>query len=82
MRVCKHGCDVGCFVLRALITRARILKRFSDQNSTSSLYLLIPSLLKIEKSLQTSCVNFFSLKLTFSAKKICILESIFLQNKN
>ena len=38
--------------------------------------------MKIEKSLQTSCVNFFSLKLTFSARKIRILESIFLQNKN
>ena len=43
MRVCKHGCDVRCFAFRALITQARIWKRFSDQNSTSSLYLPIPS---------------------------------------
>ena len=50
-----------CFAFRALITQARIWKSFSDQNSTSLLYLPIP--FAGWKSLQTSCVNFFSLKL-------------------
>ena len=61
MRVRKHGCDVRCFAFRALITQSRIWKSFSDQNSTSLLYLPIP--FAGWKSLQTSCVNFFSLKL-------------------
>ena len=66
MRVCKHGCDIRCFAFRTLITQARIWKSFSDQNSTSLLHLLIPSLAETWKILnQTSCVNFFSLKLTF-----------------
>ena len=38
--------------------------------------------MKLGKSLQRKCVNFFSLKLTFEARKVRILESIFLQNKN
>ena len=61
MRVRKHGCDVRCFAFRALITQSRIWKSFSDQNSTSLLYLPIP--FAGWKSLQTSCVNFFALKL-------------------
>ena len=42
MRVCKHGFDVRCSAFRALISEARIWKSFSDQNSTSLLYLPIP----------------------------------------
>ena len=46
MRVSKHGCDVimrqFCFSC-AWIMQAQIWKSFSDQNSTSLLYLPIPS---------------------------------------
>ena len=61
-----------CFTFRALITQARIWKSFWVQNSTSLLYLLIPS----------SLCQFFSLTQTFWSRNIRILESIFLQNKN
>ena len=46
-----------------------------------TLFTHIPSSAETS-SLQRRCVNFFSLKLTFQARKIRILESIFLQNKN
>ena len=51
-----------CLGFRALITQARIWKRFK---------------LKLEKSLETYCVNFFLLELTFQARKTRISESIF-----
>ena len=43
MRVCQHGCDVKMFCFQVLITQARIWKSFWVQNSTSLLYLSIPS---------------------------------------
>ena len=51
---------------------------------TQQVYFIYPFLhqVKLGKLLQR-CVIFFSLKVTFQARKICIfLESIFLQNKN
>ena len=82
MRVCKHGCDVRCFAFRPLITQARIWKSFSDQNSTSSLYLPIPSSAETWKIFTNKlCHLFFRLSWHFKRKKNRILESIFLQNK-
>ena len=52
----------------------------SDQNSTSLLYLPIPS--SAENLYEQAVSTFFALKLTFLARKIHILEGIFLQNKN
>ena len=64
MRVCKRGnCNVRCFAFRALITQARIWKRFTDRNSTSLLYFSIPS--SAENLYEQGVSTFFSLKLTF-----------------
>ena len=76
------------FFLLALITQARIWKSFVFK--TRQVYFIYPFLPRLKRgnSLQTRCVVFFvclfvfifSLKLTFKARKIRILESIFLQN--
>ena len=72
-----------CFAFRALIKEAPTLKSFRVQNSTSLLYLPIPSSAETWKIVTKKvCQFFFSLKLTFEAGKVRILESIFLQNKN
>ena len=63
-----------CFAFRALITQREFDK---VQVYFNCLFL---GRLKLGKSLQRKCVNFFSLKLTFEARKVRILESIFLQN--
>ena len=61
IRVCKHGCDVSCFAFRALITQARVWKSFSDRNSTSLLYLLIPSSTETWKIFSNKlCQRFFA----------------------
>ena len=49
---------------RALITH-EFEKGFELKNSTSLLYLPFHSRLKLGKSLETCCVNFFSLELAF-----------------
>ena len=65
------------FAFRALITQAPILKRFRVQNSTSLLYLPIPSSGETWKILTKKvCQFFFSLKLTFEAGKVRILEAL------
>ena len=64
MTVCKHGCDVRCFAFRALITQADEFEKVLVIK-TRQFYFIYPFLrqLKLVKSSQTSCVNFF--KLTF-----------------
>ena len=81
MRVHKNGCALKMFGVHVLITQAQIWKSFLVKNSKSSLYLPLPRQLKLGKSLQTYCVNFFWLLLTFWARKISILESIFIATK-
>ena len=72
-----------CFAFHALITQARIWKSFRVENLTNLLNYPFLCRLKLGKLLQRRCVHFFSLKLTFQAsRKVRILESIFLQNKN
>ena len=83
MRVCKHGCGVKMFCFsRAYHASTKFEKVFKFK--TRQVYFICPFLrqLKLGKSLQRRCVNFFPLKLTFQATKVRILESIFLQNKN
>ena len=58
MRVCKHGCDIKMFCFSHANHTSSNLKSFLVQNSTSFLYLPIPSLAETWKSWQTSCVNF------------------------
>ena len=69
MRVCKHGCHVRCFAFRALITQARIWKSLVIK--TRQVYFIYPFLrrLKLGKSLQTSCVNFFFAKADILSEK-------------
>ena len=69
-----------CFAFRALIRQARIWKSLKLNKFALFTHSFIG--LKLGKSLQRKCVNFFSLKLTFWARKDRILESIFLQSKN
>ena len=71
-----------CFAFRVLIMQARIWKCFQVQNSTSLLYLPIPSSAETLKTITNEVCQFFSLKLTFEARKVRILENIFLENKN
>ena len=59
MRVCKHGCGVKMFAFRALITQARIWKSFRVQNSTSLLYLPIPSSAETWKIITKKVCQFF-----------------------
>ena len=66
-----------CFAFRALITQA-------EKVNARQVYFIYPflRLLKLGKSLQTSCVNFFFAQAEILSEKIRILESIFRQNKN
>ena len=83
MRVCKHGCDVRCFAFRALITQARIWKRLSDQNSTSSLYLPISSSAETWKIFTNKlCQLFFRLSWHFKREKSVFWKASFCKNKN
>ena len=54
-----------CFAFLALITQARIWKSFWVENSTSLLYLPIPSSAETWKIFTNMLCQFFSLKLTF-----------------
>ena len=75
-----------CFAFRALITQGRIWKSFQVQNSTSLLYLPIPSSAESWKMVTKKvCHFFFFFRLSWhfiKARKARILESIFWQNKN
>ena len=71
-----------CFAFRALITQALIWKRFRVQNSTSLLYLPIPSSAENWKIVTNKVCQFFSRLSWHFNREISILESIFLQNKN
>ena len=61
-----------------------IVSRFARMTGRCQVYFTYPFLrrLKHGKSLQRRWVNFSSHKLTFSARKIRTLQSMFLQNKN
>ena len=66
MRVCRHGCVVKKFCFsRANHAKHEFEKVF--ELKTRQVYFIYPFLrrLKLGKSLQRRCVNFFSLKLTF-----------------
>ena len=83
MRVCKHSCDVKMFCCalanHASIEQARIWKRFLIWE-VYNIYPF-PHRLKLEKSLQTHCVNFFRLSWHFKREKSVLWKVSFLQNK-
>ena len=70
-----------CFS-RANHASANLTKFSSSKLDKFTFICLFLGRLKLGKSWQRKCVNFFSLKLTFEARKVRILESIFLQNEN
>ena len=72
-----------CFAFRALITQARNLKMFPS-SKPDKFTLFAHSFVgwNLENRYKEGVSIFFSLKLTFEAGKVRILESIFLQNKN
>ena len=78
MRVCKHGFDVRCFAFRALIRQARVWKRFSDQNSTSLLYLPIPLSAETWKIFKNKlCEFFFCISWHFKREKSVFGKHLF-----
>jgi len=72
-----------CFAFLALIRQARIWKSFWVENSTRFYFIYpFPRRLKLGKSLQTCCVNFFRLSWHFKREKSVFWKAAFLQNKN
>ena len=66
MRVCKHGCEVNLFDFpRANHASANLKKVLSLKLRQVYFIYPFPSRLKLGKFLETCCVNFFSLELTF-----------------
>ena len=72
-----------CFTFRALITQAKNLKKFLS-SKLDKFTLFTHSFVgwNLELLYKQAVSILFSLKLTFKARKIRILVSIFLQNKN
>ena len=58
MRVCKHGCDIKMFCFSCANHASSNLKSFWVQNSTSFLYLPIPSLAETWKILANKLCQF------------------------
>ena len=83
MRVCKHGCDVKMFCFSRANQASRNLKKFLSWK-LDKFTLFTHSFIgwNLENLYKQAVSIFFWLKLTFQVKKIRILESISLQNKN
>ena len=66
MRVCKHGCDIKMFCFSRTNQVSTNLKKFLS-SKFDKVTLFTHSFVgwNLEKSLQTSCVDFFAQKLTF-----------------
>ena len=78
MRVCKHGCEVKMFCFSRANHASTNLKKVSSRKTRQVYFIYqFPRQLKLEKSLETCFVNFFSLELTIKAGKTRILKSIF-----
>ena len=66
MRVCKHGCDANLFgFARANHASTNLKTVLSWKTRQVDFIYPFPRRLKLGKSLETCCVNFFSLELTF-----------------
>ena len=75
MRVCRHGCDVKMFWFSRANHASTNLKTFWVENSTSLLYLPIPSSAELGKPLQTCCVKIRSQVLKRCVKSCCDVAS-------
>ena len=65
MRASKHGCDVKMFCFTSANHASANLKTFLSWKLDKFTNCPFPFRLKLVKSLQKCCVNFFLLKLTF-----------------
>ena len=83
MRACKHGCGVKMFCFSRANHASTNLKKFSS-SKLDKFTLFTHSFVgwNLEHLYKQAVSILFSLKLTFKARKIRILVSIFLQNKN
>ena len=84
MRVCKHGCDVKMFCFsRAYHANMNLKKVLSRKPRQVYFIYPFPRRLKLGKSLETCCVNFFfRFKWHFKQEKPVFWKISFLQNKN
>ena len=83
MRVCKHGCDVKMFCFSRANHATTNLKKVLSWK-TRQVYFINPFLrrLKLEKSLETCCVNFCRFTGHFKREKPVFWKKSFLQNKD
>ena len=66
MRVCKHGCGVKMFCFSRANHPSTNLKKVLSWKARQVYFIHpFPCRLKLRKSLETCCVNFLSLELTF-----------------
>ena len=66
MRVCKHGCDIKMFSFSRANHVSTNLKNILSWKPRQVYFIHpFPRRLKLGKSLEPCCVNFFSLELTF-----------------
>ena len=78
MRVCKHGCDIKMFCFSRANHASTNLKKVLSWKPRQVYFIHpFPRRLKLGKSLETCCVNFFRLSWHFKREKTRILESIF-----
>ena len=67
MRVCKHGCDVKMFCFSRANHASTNLKKVLSWKPRQVYFIHpFPRRLKLGKSLETCCVNFFSLELSWA----------------
>ena len=71
-----------CFAFRALITQARIWKRFWVEKFVDKFIYPFPRRLKLGKSSETGCVNFFRLSWHFKREKPVFWKASFLENRD
>ena len=79
MRVCKHGYDVKMFCFSRANHASTNLKKVLSWKIRRQVYFIypFPRRLKLGKSLETCCVNFFFAWADIEREKTHILESIF-----
>ena len=82
MRVCKHGCDVKMFCFSRANHASTNLKKVLSWKTRQVYFIYpFPRRLKLERSLETCCVNFFRLSWHFKREKPVFWKASFLQNK-
>ena len=83
MRVCKHGCDTNLFGFPRANHASTNLKKVLSWKTRQVYFIYpFPRRLKLGKSLETCCVNFFRLSWHFKREKPVFWKASFLQNKD